>query len=133
MRLCTFRTTTIYLCRGNCASSDGWTAAQSAAAAAIRSRTITVTSTRAKPSARLAWSWSIALKSKIEVTHMGRTTYYQTCPDCGANLDPGERCMCRHPHGPFYINPALIKVRASHKQKEETTYDPSTCSGVRVV
>lgn len=20
---------------------------------------------------------------------------YRTCPDCGANLDPGERCDCR--------------------------------------
>ncbi len=20
--------------------------------------------------------------------------YYNTCPDCGANLDPGERCDC---------------------------------------
>lgn len=21
--------------------------------------------------------------------------YYDTCPDCGANLDPGERCDCQ--------------------------------------
>lgn len=21
--------------------------------------------------------------------------YYRTCPYCGANLDPGERCGCR--------------------------------------
>ncbi len=21
-------------------------------------------------------------------------TYYHTCPYCGANLDPGERCDC---------------------------------------
>ena len=21
-------------------------------------------------------------------------TYYYTCPNCGANLDPGERCDC---------------------------------------
>lgn len=21
--------------------------------------------------------------------------YYETCPDCGANLDPGEKCDCR--------------------------------------
>ena len=20
--------------------------------------------------------------------------YYHTCPNCGANLDPGERCDC---------------------------------------
>lgn len=23
------------------------------------------------------------------------STYYHTCPDCGANLDPEERCDCR--------------------------------------
>ena len=22
-------------------------------------------------------------------------TYYHTCPDCGANLDPGEKCDCQ--------------------------------------
>lgn len=22
-------------------------------------------------------------------------SYYHTCPDCGAALDPGERCDCR--------------------------------------
>ena len=21
--------------------------------------------------------------------------YYRTCPDCGGNLDPGERCECQ--------------------------------------
>ena len=21
--------------------------------------------------------------------------YYRTCPDCGAHLDPGERCDCQ--------------------------------------
>ena len=21
--------------------------------------------------------------------------YYDTCPDCGANLDPGEKCDCK--------------------------------------
>lgn len=24
----------------------------------------------------------------------GKRNYYQTCPYCGANLDPGERCDC---------------------------------------
>lgn len=22
-------------------------------------------------------------------------SYYSTCPDCGAHLDPGEKCNCR--------------------------------------
>lgn len=25
--------------------------------------------------------------------------YYHTCPDCGSNLDPGERCDCREQIG----------------------------------
>lgn len=24
------------------------------------------------------------------------STYYWTCPKCGANLDPGESCDCEH-------------------------------------
>lgn len=26
---------------------------------------------------------------------MSKTTYYKTCSECGSNLDPGERCVCR--------------------------------------
>lgn len=25
-------------------------------------------------------------------------SYYNTCPICGANLDPGERCDCEEEH-----------------------------------
>ena len=25
--------------------------------------------------------------------------YYRTCPICGANLDPGEKCDCQEPDG----------------------------------
>ena len=28
---------------------------------------------------------------------MPRHAYYHTCPICGANLDPGERCDCEVP------------------------------------
>jgi hypothetical protein len=24
------------------------------------------------------------------------SSYYHTCPDCGANLDPGEKCDCQN-------------------------------------
>ncbi len=27
--------------------------------------------------------------------YMERHEYYWTCPYCGSNLDPGERCDCR--------------------------------------
>lgn len=29
---------------------------------------------------------------------MPRHTYYHTCPICGANLDPGEKCDCEIHH-----------------------------------
>lgn len=25
---------------------------------------------------------------------MRKSSYYRSCPDCGANLDPGEHCDC---------------------------------------
>ncbi len=27
-----------------------------------------------------------------------RMAYYNTCPHCGCNLDPGERCDCQDAH-----------------------------------
>lgn len=26
-------------------------------------------------------------------------SYYRTCPDCGAHLDPGETCDCKDAEG----------------------------------
>lgn len=26
---------------------------------------------------------------------LARDTYYKICPNCGLNLDPGERCDCK--------------------------------------
>ena len=28
---------------------------------------------------------------------MSKKNYFKTCPDCGANLDPGEICDCHKP------------------------------------
>jgi hypothetical protein len=35
-----------------------------------------------------------------------RHTYYRTCPECGANLDPGEKCDCQkeEPHDGYQID-----------------------------
>nr|DAK92466.1 MAG TPA: RRN7 Zinc-finger of RNA-polymerase I-specific TFIIB, Rrn7 [Caudoviricetes sp.] len=30
--------------------------------------------------------------------------YYKTCPDCGAHLDPGERCDCKDDTKEDHIN-----------------------------
>lgn len=39
-------------------------------------------------------------------------TYYTTCPYCGANLDPGERCDCPRasPGGHQYGNQTGARV-----------------------
>lgn len=37
--------------------------------------------------------------------------YYRTCPDCGANLDPDERCDCHDvPVTGSTINPNVFDV-----------------------
>ena len=37
--------------------------------------------------------------------------YYRTCPDCGANLDPDERCDCHDsPVTGSMINPNIFDV-----------------------
>lgn len=36
-------------------------------------------------------------------------SYYKTCPDCGANLDPGERCDCQVDVSQLIQNDPLIK------------------------
>ncbi len=37
-------------------------------------------------------------------------SYYRTCPRCGCNLDPGERCDCGEGRGPDFP--------AGHSKKE---------------
>lgn len=34
---------------------------------------------------------------------MSKNHYYVTCPDCGANLDPGETCDCKVNNDVFYL------------------------------
>ena len=41
-----------------------------------------------------------------------KTSVYWTCPYCGSNLDPGERCDCGRSHGaaqsPFWLVKGVI-------------------------
>ena len=48
-------------------------------------------------------------------------SYYRTCPDCGAALDPGEHCDC---HNEMVI-PVLGFQRGS---REEAKKKPSRCA-----
>lgn len=45
---------------------------------------------------------------------MSKNRYYHTCPCCGANLDPGERCDCGD-DGEITENRAAY---AAHAQQE---------------
>lgn len=49
--------------------------------------------------------WSVAqsrLISQLKKERNKIMAYYYTCPDCGANLDPGEKCDCREIHEDNY-------------------------------
>lgn len=35
--------------------------------------------------------------------------YYNTCPECGANLDPGEKCDCRSSGEPIALKIPVLK------------------------
>ena len=45
-----------------------------------------------------------------------RPMYYRTCPDCGAHLDPGERCDCRDAKSaaPGSTSPVGGKAKNTH-------------------
>lgn len=43
--------------------------------------------------------------------------YYGTCPHCGANLDPGERCDCRARAGKALVIGDGIVVKFEHGAK----------------
>ena len=47
--------------------------------------------------------------------------YYHTCPDCGAHLDPGEKCDCKNEE----IN--LIKI---HKEETKNVRNQNHSSGI---
>ncbi len=41
--------------------------------------------------------------------------YYRTCPNCGCNLDPDERCDCRKAEGKQYKFEEILKHRGYKK------------------
>jgi hypothetical protein len=41
--------------------------------------------------------------------------YYRTCPDCGANLDPGERCDCEGQMS--FLSPPSRRSVLNHSKK----------------
>jgi len=50
--------------------------------------------------------------------------YYDTCPDCGATLDPGERCDCQKPVPHLEeIGQHIYKLRNYPKGKNDVATD----------
>lgn len=56
-------------------------------------------------------------------------SYYNVCPICGSNLDPGEKCDCQKEHKPLEENTEATTAMATswkpqnpgHKSKELQT------------
>ena len=46
--------------------------------------------------------------------------FYRTCPDCGANLDPGERCDCRKEKEPSEMRQTL-RTATQNRDDENLT------------
>lgn len=61
--------------------------------------------------------------------------YYNTCPNCGANLDPGEPCDCekeREDREEFYRSitkrtPRTGQLSFSLKSREVAGYEKTVC------
>ena len=48
-----------------------------------------------------------------------RNTYFVTCPFCGANLDPGERCDCRQEKEVIIMMTPNEKREMTRKKNQE--------------
>lgn len=44
--------------------------------------------------------------------------YYNTCPKCGANLDPGEKCTCWQEKEPKMVPDRTIYIKLKGKTKK---------------
>ena len=54
---------------------------------------------------------------------------YRTCPYCGANLDPGERCDCTKKSAPDAANIRDGKAGETPNTKSHYTRFPRNCKG----
>lgn len=54
---------------------------------------------------------------------------YRTCPYCGANLDPGERCDCEKKSAPDAANIRDGKAGETPNTKSHYTRSPRNCKG----
>ena len=46
---------------------------------------------------------------------------YKPCPDCGAHLDPGERCDCNEKEPVYQHKPLAVRVCTNQKQQRKYT------------
>lgn len=52
---------------------------------------------------------------------------YRECPNCGASLDPGERCDCRSEKPAQLIGREFFAASASTRSAETQRKEPARC------
>ena len=65
------------------------------------------------------------IPAKLDYQRTRRTVIYWTCPYCGANLDPGERCDCKTEKPPRVLQHSQA---AGGKQLLQGSYTASSLS-----
>lgn len=53
-------------------------------------------------------------------------SYYRICPECGAALDPGERCDCEREQQRAEIAPNQRQGIAARPDAEQTAHEKTT-------
>lgn len=52
--------------------------------------------------------------------------YYNTCPNCGANLDPGEKCTCQAEKPPEMVKGKDVHIKLKGKNGKNVVINAET-------
>lgn len=52
--------------------------------------------------------------------------YYNKCPECGANLDPGEKCTCNRDKAPEMVPDRTVYIKLKGRNKKQINIEAET-------